>query len=164
VWDLASLTTGPVPAIAETLGRTPLVGEIVRSPQYTQARNFVPALQRDLVRVLQNNPRYAEGERKAIESEINISPSVFDTPGAFRDRLIGIDRALQIRERNAFETAQSARVGREERVQAMNVLNALQQFRQNLGVPPTIRGDEDFNALPSGTEFIDPEGQLRRKP
>ena len=32
---------------------------------------------------------------------------------------------------------------------------------QNL---PTVASDEDFNALPSGTQFVDPEGNIRRKP
>lgn len=30
--------------------------------------------------------------------------------------------------------------------------------------PPQIKTDDDFNALPSGTEFIDPNGKRRRKP
>ncbi|MEW8193292.1 MAG: hypothetical protein AB2793_06260 [Candidatus Thiodiazotropha sp.] len=30
--------------------------------------------------------------------------------------------------------------------------------------PPSIKSDEDYDNLPSGTEFIDPNGVLRRKP
>lgn len=30
--------------------------------------------------------------------------------------------------------------------------------------PTAIRGDDDYNALPSGTEFIGPDGKRRRKP
>lgn len=32
---------------------------------------------------------------------------------------------------------------------------------QNL---PTVASDEEFNALPSGTRFVDPDGNIRRKP
>jgi hypothetical protein len=32
---------------------------------------------------------------------------------------------------------------------------------QNL---PTVASDEQYNALPSGTQFVDPEGNIRRKP
>jgi hypothetical protein len=32
---------------------------------------------------------------------------------------------------------------------------------QNL---PLVAGDEQFNALPSGTDFVDPDGNIRRKP
>lgn len=164
IWGLAGRATGPIPAIGETLSRTPLVGEVVRAPEMTQARQFIPLVQRDLIRVLQNNPKYAEGERKAIEAEININPTVFDTPNAFRDRLIAIDQALEVRERNAFETARSASVGRDERIQSMNVLNALVQFRQNLGVPVRVKTAEEAKKLPPGTPFIDPQGNVRTVP
>jgi hypothetical protein len=29
---------------------------------------------------------------------------------------------------------------------------------------PTVASDEEFNALPSGTRFVDPDGNIRRKP
>ena len=29
---------------------------------------------------------------------------------------------------------------------------------------PTVASDEQFNALPSGTDFVDPDGNIRRKP
>lgn len=163
VWGLASKTTGPVPAIIEGASRTPGVGQFVNAPQVTQARNYVPLVQRDLIRVLQNNPRYAEGERKAIESEINIKPELFDNPTAYRNRLIAVDDALSVRERNAFETANSKKVGREERIQAMNILNAIQKFRTNLGVPVRIESEEEWQSLPSGTEYIAPDGKVKRK-
>jgi hypothetical protein len=163
VWELASLITGPVPAAAEGISRTPLVGDLVQAPQFTQSRNQVKQQQNDLVRVLMNNPRYAEGERKAIRDEINIDPRLWDNPTAYRDRLIGIDNALEIRERNAFNTANSARVGREERIQAMNILNALRAFRDNLGVPPRVANDADWEALQPGTEYIAPDGRVKKK-
>lgn len=163
-WDLAPLTTGPVPAAAEMLSRTPLVGDMVQAPQFTQARAFIPQLQRDLVRTLHNNVRYPEGERKAIEKDISIEPRLFDNQVAYRNRLVGIDDALEVRERNAYATAQSARVGRDERVQAMNVLNALRNFRENLGVPPRIRTEAEYNELPSGGVYIDTrDGKPKRK-
>lgn len=163
VWDLAKLTTGPIPAAAEMLSRTPLVGDMVQAPEFTQARNYVPQLQRDLVRVLQSNPRFPEGERKAIERETSIEPRLFDNATAYRDRLIGMDDALAVRERNFYETANSPRVGRDERVHAMNVVNALRKFRESLGVPPRVRSDDDWAALPSGTEYIAPDGRVKRK-
>lgn len=168
-WGLAGLTAGPVSAAGEFLSRTPLVGEVIQTPNITQARNFVPQLQRDMIRVLQNSPKYAEGERKAIEEEIQISPQIFDTPSASRDRMIGIDAALSIRQKNAMETANSEKVGREERIQAMNVLNAIVRFRQSLGVPSRLpKNEEDrkefWDSLQSGEQFIHPDGSIRVKP
>ena len=163
IWDLSRLATGPLPAAAELAGRTPLLGEFVQAPQMTQARNFIPIVQNNLVRVLQNNPRYAEGERTAIKEEISIEPAVFDTPSAFRNRLIAIDDALQVREQTAFKTAQSNMVGREERVQAMNILNGLIMFRQNLRVPVRVKNVADWAKVPAGNEYIDPDGNVKTK-
>jgi len=170
IWDLSGISTGPVPAIGEAVGRTPIIGDIFPSQQITQARNFIPLVQRELVRVLQNNPKYAEGERIDIEKEINIKPQIFDTPTAFRNRLIAIDQALEVRERNAFQTAQSNRVGREERIQAMNVLNGLVKFRASLGVPPRFKTPDEVRKavsdgqLKSGDQFIDNNGNIRSVP
>lgn len=164
VFDLAGLITGPVPAAAEAASRTPLVGQVFRAPQITQARTFMSQAQRDLVRVLQNNPRFAEGERRAIEKEVDISPSVFDDPNAFKDRMIGVDDALSNRLKNALNTAQSNRVGKEERIQAMNIANAIVNFRELLGVPPRVKTVKDAEELMPGTLFIDPKGMVRRVP
>ena len=139
---LEGLVTGPVAAVGELAGRTPGLGGM--APEMTQARSYVPLLQRDLTRVLQNNPRYAEGERQAIEREINISPRVFDNPQAFVDRLVGIDQALDIRYKNALKTAGSPKVSSIERRHAMNVANALENFRGNLLPPRFEKPDEGF--------------------
>lgn len=44
-----------------------------------------------------------------------------------------------------------------------SVLGATVQPKASTG-PRKIASDDDYNALPSGTEFLDPNGQLRRKP
>lgn len=164
IWDQAPNIAGPIPAIGETVSRTPVVGGLLPAPEFTQARNFVQLAQRDLVKNLQNNPRYAEGERQSIENEIKLDPKIFDNPSAFKNRLIALDKFLDVRQKNAFETANNPRVGREERVQALNVLNGIQKFRLTLGVPPSVKNDEDYDAIPSGTRFIDPKGMERIKP
>jgi len=70
--------------------------------------------------------------------------------------LIGIDDALEIRLRNALKTASSEKVGSQERTHAMNVANALQQFRSNL-LPTKFEKEEDAVefalSAPPGTKF-----------
>lgn len=163
VWDLSGLATGVIPTVGEAIGKTPIIGDILPANEMTQARNYIPLIERNLVRVLQNNPRYAEGERKAIEDEINISPRMFDRAGAFQNRLIAIDQALQVREDNAYKTARNPNVGRDERVQAMNVLNGIMQFRQSLGVPPKVTSPQDYEKIQPGAQYIDPDGTVRVK-
>ncbi len=172
IWGLAEKATGPVPAIGEALHRTPVVGGFVGSAEMTQARQYIPLVQRDLIRVLQNNPRYAEGERKAIEAEINIKPEFWDRPEAFRDRLIAIDDALIVRQKNALAASENPNIGREERVHAKNVYSALVDFRESLGIPQRVYVDKgspknnpDFNKLEPGTPFllIYPDGRVESR-
>lgn len=136
IFGRASLITGPVSAAGELIGRTPILGEFVPASQITQSRNDLMVARRDLVTVLQNSPKYAEGEREQIQEEIKIEPQVFDRPGALRNRLIGIDDALARREQTAARVMNTAPVGSERRRQAASILLGLQQFRQVLGVPP----------------------------
>jgi len=162
IWDRAELVTGPVPAAAEFARGIPGVGGMLDIGEFTQARNFVPILQRELVRVLQNNPRYAEGERRAIEKEVSIEPRVLDNPSAYRDRLVAIDEALAVREQVAFNTARNPNVGAAERIQARNILNGIIGFRQQLGVPPAVTTEAEYKSLPDGAAFRW-NGQLLRK-
>lgn len=163
LWELAPLITGPVRAAQEYIGRTPLIGDMMQSPDVVQARNYVLQQNRDLIRVLQNNPRYSEGERRAIEKEISIDPRLFDNTTAYRDRTAGIRDALQVRLQNMEQTANNPNVGREERIHAKNSVAALRQYIPGMGVPPRVHDDSDWQALPSGTEYIAPDGRVKRK-
>ncbi len=163
VWDLAPDLAGPIPAASEFAGRTPLVGDMMISPEMTQARNYVTQMNRDLVRSLQNNSRYSEGERRAIEKEISIDPKIFDNPTAYRNRLIAIYDGLTVRLRNETETANSQDVGRDERIRAKNNANKIRQYLPSLGIPPRINTDAEWEALESGTEYIAPNGHVKRK-
>jgi len=168
VWDSVADSTGPVPAMMEHAGRIPGIGELVPAGKFTQARRFVELQSNDLVRVLQNNPKYAEGERKAIAKEVEIDPKVWDTDTAAKNRLIAIDEALAMREAQAIKIADpKSNVGREERIHAMNVAAAIMNFRKNLGIPPMVKTPAEARALPSGTEFRTPQdapGVTRRVP
>jgi len=157
IWDMAGLVTGPGPAAAEFASGLPVIGGAVSKGfdlgKYTQARNFVPFVQRELVRVLQNNPRYAEGERKAIEQDISIDPRFMDNPTAYRDRLTAIDAALSVRQESAYRTATNPSVGGEERTHALNVLNGLVGFRSQLSVPPLVSTEAEYKNIPDGAKY-----------
>ena len=163
VWNMAELVTGVGPSVINSAGRAPIVGDNIGNAQITQAKTYVTNLSRDLIKVLQNNPRYAEGERQAIENEVSIDGSVWDNPTAYKNRLIGLDDALQKRAQFAYKTANNPNVGREERISAMNILNAVVNFRQNLGIPPRVKTAQDWNNIPAGQEYIDPTGEVRVK-
>jgi hypothetical protein len=165
IWQRSENVAGIVPSVAEFAGKTPLIGGPLfeGGGQFAQDRQYVTAKQKDLVRVLQNNPRYAEGERQAIETEITIDSSAFDNPVAYRQRLIAIDEALRQRMQNAFNTVQNITgTTQEERQHALNVANGISQFIDTLGVPPRVKNAEEAKKLPPGAEFVTPDGRLMR--
>lgn len=164
IWDMASKVAGPIAAGADLLSRTPVIGDMKQFPEFTQAQRYVPLLVNDLVKVLQNNPRFSEGERNQIRKEIELEPKAFDTPASFRNRIIGVDDALALREKNAYETARSTEVSLEERRHAMNVFNGIVRFRDALGVPPLARTPEEAKKLGTGATFRDPKGNVRKVP
>lgn len=165
IWARRGNIAGIGPAAARAAGRVPGAGDLIEGGGvYARDYQYVSGLQRDLVRVLQNNPRYAEGERKAIESEVSILSSVMDSESAYTQRLVGLDESLASRQDFAYKTANSPNVPASERQQAMNILNAIVQFRAKLGVPIKVKSKEEAAKLPPGTEFVDPNGILRMVP
>jgi hypothetical protein len=120
-------------------------------------RVYVENASRDLVRVLQNNPKFAEGERKAIEKEISVGPEMFRSVESYEGKLIGINQSLQDRLNDAQQTLTS-QVSLEERKRATDNINAITQFRQKLGLPVMVKTAEDAQRLTPGTRFMDPSG------
>ena len=160
IYEMAGDVTGLIARSAEFIGGLPVVGG--RAPEYTAKQQQVTALQGLLVRTLQQNPRYAEGEREAIAKEVNIVGKFIDDPAAYQQRLIGLDDALEIRYQNAIKTAQADKIGRDERIQAMNVANAIMNFRASM-LPPRFDDPTEAQSWaasqPSGAPFLFRQGK-----
>jgi hypothetical protein len=107
---------------------------------------------------LQNNPKFAEGERKAIEKEINIGPEIFKSVESYESRLVGINQSLQDRLNDAQKTLTS-NISGDERKRAMDNVNAIKLFREKLGLPVMVKTEADVQTLTPGTRFMDPNGR-----
>lgn len=88
-----------------------------------------------------------------------ILPTIYDPPELVQSKLDGLWKAIQTRRQTQLDslsdagydiTKYSARAPRERKAPSNG--------------PATIKTDSDYDALPSGAEFIDPEGKRRRKP
>lgn len=171
-WDLAPLVAGPVPAAATAAEATPVLGSFVDAPQMTQARSEVQTRVRDLVRTLQNNPRYAEGERKQIENEIGLGPAAWDTAEAYRNRLIGVDQALErrLKDATALLSGELGPTTLEERQWALSAIPQITNFRQGMGLPPRPKNKAQYQKwlgegkIGSGDTIITPDGNLKVVP
>lgn len=166
IWDRRANIVGPVATARSAVQAIPGVGPaaagaVFGTEETRQAdadRVYVENASRDLVRALQNNPKFAEGERKAIEKEISIGPEMFRSVESYEARLIGINQSLQDRLNDAQKTVAS-QVSLEERKRATDNINAIKQFREKLGLPVMVKTEADVQTLTPGTRFMDPNGR-----
>lgn len=140
LWDLTSDTTGVVPALKElstdTLGQLPgQVGDLFSFADTISRRQYFSTAKRDLVRALQNNPRYAEGERKAIEDEIRVGPENWGSEEGLKGRMVSVDRSLRERLKDEVAIARDQSQPPEMRQAAQQTAMAIRRYLEVLGVP-----------------------------
>lgn len=126
------------------------------------------ALKERIVKALQQNPRYAEGEAERIGQGFQLDPEVIATNDRYMQRAIAADDTLARIQQEAFEviTGKRAMVPGETRQHAMATFNAITNARQWL-IPPRVRNDQEaaeFNRLnPPDTPvlYLDEDGNWK---
>tara|TARA_R110000787_G_scaffold52328_2_gene123270 strand:- start:347 stop:778 length:432 start_codon:yes stop_codon:yes gene_type:complete len=118
----------------------------------------------DLVRILQNNPRFSEAERAAIKDELNMNPEFFDTTQALQNRLIGFADSLEARKQQALAVMSGSAAGTTlaDRQWALRALTAVAGFEPILGVPPLVRTRAEAAKLPPDALFRTPDNRVFR--
>jgi hypothetical protein len=171
LFERAGKTTGIVAGVKTAIGRTPGLGDMAGSMEETQNQQYATGLTNDIVRVMQNSPRFAEMERSQIKKEIGLEPSMFDTQTAYIDRMISVDTLLEERKQDAIKTINNRRaIGTQDYQRALTMLNDISNIQRRLGVPERVKSRQEFDkmvkdgVLRSGETFIDPDGNLRNVP
>jgi hypothetical protein len=152
LWQLTPVLTGPIPAAKDVISSIPGFGDVGKD--VTQARARYLGDFRELVKSLQNSPVYAQGERSAIETELNIEPRFFDDPAKLRNKLIGIDNFLVGRVEDARRNATNSNIPVDQRKEYIRIATSIENFRPKLGVPVRIFTIKELQKLPSGTPFL----------
>ena len=152
LWQLTPVLTGPIPAAKDVISSIPGFGDVGKD--VTQARARYLGDFRELVKSLQNSPVYAQGERSAIETELNIEPRFFDDPAKLRNKLIGIDNFLIGRVEDARRNATNSNIPVDQRKEYIRIATSIENFRPKLGVPVRIFTIKELQKLPSGTPFL----------
>ncbi len=171
IWERRGNIAGPVAAGASAVSRVPGIGPTVAGAvmgdeqvrQMEVDRTFVENASRNLIRVLQNNPQFAEGERKALEKELSIGPEIFRSAESYEAKLIGVAQSLTKRKMDAERSLTSGAISLDERKRAMDNIQAIDNFMRNLGIPPVVSTEEEVQTLPPGTVFMDAAGKEYRK-
>jgi len=163
LWDIADKVAGPVAGVQRWIGSGPVPlgigGEEVSAAQQVEMQ------QKSLVRALQQNPRYAEGERKSIEKDIAIGADAMSNPTAYRLRLAEIGKYIQEElSFNANVLANPAKSTVQQRQQALQSSAALTEFYERMGLPQRVKSVEEAKKLPPGTQFLDENWILRQVP
>jgi len=140
LWQLTPVLTGPVATVKDVISSVPGFGNV--GADVTQARARYLGDFRELVKSLQNSPVFAQGERAAIEKELDIEPRFFDDPAKLRNKLIGIDSYLTKRLTDAQANASNANLPVEQRKEHTKIVTTIQNFLPKLGIPEKIYTDK----------------------
>jgi hypothetical protein len=161
LWNMAEQIAGPVAGARRAIGGGPV--DVGVGQQEVAAARRTELIQRRLVSALQQNPRYAEGERQDIARSITIEPQVLSNPTAYRTRLIQIGKYLQ--EEIAYNTSILNKDPSETTVvmrqQAMQAIPLMQKVYQVLQLPPTVKTPEEaLKMRPRPRQVLSPDGRL----
>jgi len=164
LWSMASKVAGPVAGAARWWGSGPIPMGL--GQEEVAAEQYVVNQQKSLVRALQQNPRYAEGERKSIEQDIAIKPETMGNPRAFQLRLVEIGKYIEDELKfNAKVLQNPTGTTVQQRQQAMQSNAALSQFYDQLELPIRVKSLGEAQKLPSNVEeFLDENWILRDGP
>jgi hypothetical protein len=118
-----------------TLGQIPGLEGAFESSEVTQMRTAFNQIEMQIVKAFQNNPKYAEGERKAIKEELKITPDIWSNPKRLRNRLIQTARSLTRRLRREEEFADDPTQSKTHRQAAARTASIIKYALVELGVP-----------------------------
>lgn len=146
-------------------GGVPVIGNYMKSPEFQQAeqagKEFLQAILR------KDTGAAITAEETAEYGSVYLprpgdSPEVLAQKRASRNRaVVAIQNGLPPAAILALEKGGTSLVPNE----AANIsAPPSAPSIPDAGGPPKVTNDADYDALPSGTEFLDPEGVLRRKP
>lgn len=163
MFNMATMGTGPIPVAKTFIARVPILGELVDADQNIQANTFLSNAANQLNKSLATNPRFAEGERQQIMSELQLSTRLIDRPEAYQQRLIGLDTLLMDLRGKAYrEGYQNPNLGPDTIRAARAKVGEIDEIRNFIGVPPRVNSKADFDLLPSGSPYI-LNGQIMMK-
>lgn len=142
LYEQAPLLTGPVATVGPQIGRAPIPGLAGSFPKETQAQASFNLAVQELISAIRDARYYNPTEETRLREEVDVEGSLWDNTARFQNHILGIDDALQRRADNALKTVQNERTTRDERRKAIEVLNAIENFRRIL-LPPRVNTPEE---------------------
>jgi len=142
------------------IGRNiPLAGSIASESQVNQ--NYYNNQVRELIRIMQNSPRFAEGERESIERELNMGLQMRRDANALRNIFTGVDRFLAEKLEQAKIDYANEELVPEIRKSAQDDIRSITAFRAKL-MPVRVHSLDEVRSLPANTPFFYKNERMHR--
>lgn len=154
-FDLAATGTGFVPVLVAGVARNvPLSAAGNIGPEFQQSTAMIESMTNRVVNTLQENPRFAEGERTQILGELKLTPRLFSNKNAYINQIISLDNVLEGIEKKVRSVQAEAKTGISARNDATKKLEELAAVRDLLGIQQrTVTDPAVWKTLPPG-EYI----------
>jgi hypothetical protein len=163
-FDLSETGTGFVPVLVSGIvRRIPLEAAGSIKSEFQQGTTMLENMRARVVNVLQENPRFAEGERTQIQSELdNITPRMLTNKQSYINSLVALDSVFESIGRKSATLAQTPKVGSSERQNQVKKTEDVNFVRDLLGVKSRkIDNTEAWKAAPPGEYLVyDPSRRI----
>lgn len=168
LFNMAGKGTGPLNLFFAKMEEIPILNNLFEGNPELDARTGMINLSRAIGKGFVENPRFAEGERKQVEKELDIDPKLLDNEQAYITRLRALDGVLlQLRKAASKKAFFTADLAPEDIAKARLKVQDIDEARKMIGLPPPdvpiLRNIADWEKAPSGATFM-VGGELRTKP
>ena len=161
LWQLASNNVTGLLAGAQAKAQpgTSQIGWDVARKRLLEDRQTFDLVSNELVRALALNPRFPVSEMDNIRREINISPNIYTSASALKERMRSVDNYLRNRLEDEKRTGQNKNLPPSVQKDALSAANSIENFLTKLGVPkdappPPRVGDQQTDANGKMRVFI----------
>jgi len=164
-FDLAATGTGVVPVLVAGVARNvPLDAAGKIAPDFQQSTTMLQSMTNRIVNVLQENPRFPEGERKQILSELGTAPRVLSNRNGYINTIIALDNVMEDLQKKANNIINNEKTGVQTRKEQQRKLEDISSIRELFGIQQrTITDPEAWKKLPPGEYIvIDPQTGFKR--
>jgi len=155
-----SAGTGAVPTLAAIGYELPIIGQLVGkstgAERSYKLRTGLKTAALNISNGVAQNPRYAEGERKYIQSTLELLPSFVDQQDAYLKRLFAFDDYLQDLQKDAQTSSYNVELPAETRQNFRAKAVDIHNVRGKLGTPLRFytKDDPRLSLVPPGTKAI----------
>ena len=157
LYDNVPFVAGPTAKLAQTVGRTPLIGQdLGLDTRYVTAQKSMDIGKEQLAQALRPNSKIADTYRQELMKLVDITGKTWDNPGAMWLDIQTIDKELRSK-LTQLENIASGKTAApmDDRKDALDISNAIRFSLQRLDVPQVkVNTKDEYDKLAPGTRYL----------